>query len=168
MTSKNPTKRFFFLGQILNPNFPQKNVRILVEITIIIVQIWNVIPRWTRYKISSRLAFKPKNFIFLPFFAKKCDVPLMKKSKIDQNLDFPKSTQKWCISLAWVLSWSKQSFLLLKHFLYRNDGKKSHEKVPLFGTNLKSQFSIKKYQNFGRNKAKYCPNMECHTALNSF
>jgi len=24
----------------------------------------------------------------------------MKKSKIDQNLYFPKSTQKWCISLA--------------------------------------------------------------------
>jgi len=24
----------------------------------------------------------------------------MKKSKIDRNLDFPKSTQKWCRSLA--------------------------------------------------------------------
>jgi len=91
----------------------------------------------------------------------------MKKSKIDQNLYFPKSTQIALHLLTWVVGWSKQSFLLLWHCLYKNYGTKSHEKVPLFGTNIKYQFSIKKYPNFGRNNDKYCPNMECHTALNS-
>jgi len=67
------------------------------------VKTWNVIPRWIRNKISYRMAFKAKLYIFWPIFAKKGDVTPYKKSKNWSKYVFFKIIRKgvWIDSLGY-------------------------------------------------------------------
>jgi len=75
----------------ISPKICHKKNSILFETLQKIVQILNTIHRWTRDEIPYQLVFKPENFSFWPFFAKKRDVTPYKKLKILRNFILFKS-----------------------------------------------------------------------------
>jgi len=59
------------------------------------VRMRSVTPRWACGLISNPLALKPRNFLFLPFFAKIDDATLQKNAKIGQKINFLLTDCDW-------------------------------------------------------------------------